>query len=184
MPLAPLLLSVRDTVRIVLQLSSRECDCQGGPKPPTALFNQQYVSIYPWGWMPGDTGELTGKGGLHYDFGVGVCITKQIGLAPPDRRFDTEYLNALDGFEVQIRLINQSVHQNWNIITKTNELSTYPQSLYKSLEWIGGDVTPQDQTGEWLGSKSQSVVCQTMETRFAHAMEAIGVDPNAQLAEE
>lgn len=179
MSLAALLASVRNTVRLVVQVTDAECDCRDNGAPVNAQFNQQFFAVHPTQWFPGDLDDINGPGGVNHEYAVSVTITKKVGIVPPDRRFDTVFLNGLDSFESQATQIINAVHQSQDVMAFANSLITRSKYfIIEPLRWLGCDPTPVDRGGEWIGSKpTPNPVAQSLEIRFGRARRTVGINP-------
>lgn len=167
MSVAALLYAVRSTVREALGLSDNDCDCRDSGAPINCNFNQQYFAVHPTGWLPGDLDNINSPGGINYDLALSVTITKKIGIAPPDRRFDTVFLSGIASFESQATTVINAIHQSQHVMELANSLiDNSPFLIIEPLRWQGCDPAPIDRTGIWIGAKSVSVVAQSLEVRF------------------
>ena len=151
MSIGRLMLSVRDEVRLKLDLKEDECHVMPDGRPMPSC-GQRFIAIYAHSWNASPD-DFNAAEGLVEWYGVTCAVTFRSAYVPFDRHIPGIGLEMEDF----CRKIISTVHLNHNILLRTNELIAEElgqmtgTGMLEQLRWASCDASPTFVTGDWFG---------------------------------
>lgn len=155
MSMAALLQAVHSAVSASEDINPRQthlelrCGINNDGQPIPACADQ-YISIYPTAWSPGNPPIEVG---LVEEFSIG-CMISVKPANPIDRR-GLNFIQALYGLEPVARQLIKLISWNHDIITTANGLVSGADFI-SPLVWSGCDAAPVARDAEWFFSGDQT----------------------------
>ena len=149
MSVGRLMLSVRDALRLNMELTDDECHVMPDGRPMPSC-GQKFIAVYAHSWNASPD-DFNASEGLAEWYGVTCAVTFRTAHVPFDR-----YIPGI-GLELEdfCRRIISNVHLSQEILLRTNERIeeelSQSTAMLEQIRWASADPSPQFVTGDWFG---------------------------------
>ena len=167
------MLSVRDHLRIQMDLEDEECHVMPGPEPMPSC-GQKFIAVYGHSWNASPD-DFNASEALVEWYGFTCAVSFRSSYVPFDRFGEELYVKALTGIEDFCREIMGNLHLNQSILNATNALINSEQNpfhrdgMLEQPRWASTDANPMLVGGDWFSASPDDMAGLVMEVRFEQA---------------